>query len=132
MLFNETPNGEYGANKYYIVYLSGGFKPLNIIIKDIKLYTNHTNHINVLANDSELLKYIEIWNKIESLFNKKFNKKAFYSKRTYNNKYIRTKINSYNENFHDFQKVTKDEYCGHSILLLESISEVKNKYYPQT
>ena len=49
--------------------------------------------MNVLANDSELLKYIEIWNKIESLFNKKINKKEFYSKPTYNNKDIRTKIN---------------------------------------
>ena len=64
--------------------------------------------MNVLANDDELLKYIEIWNKIDSLFNKKFNKKRFYSKPTYNNKYIRTKINSYNENFHDFKKLTKD------------------------
>ena len=89
VLFNETPNGEYGANKYYIVYLSGGFKPVHIIIKDIKLYTHHTNHINVLANDSKLLKYIEIWNKIESLFYKKINKKGFYSKRNNNiNTYI--------------------------------------------
>ena len=27
---------------------------------------------------------------------------------------------------------TKNEYCGHLILLLESICEVENKYYPQT
>ena len=26
----------------------------------------------------------------------------------------------------------KTKYCGHSILLLESMCEVKNKYYPQT
>ena len=71
----------------------------------------------------------QVWN-MESLFNKKFNKKGFYSKPTYNNEYIRTKISSYNENFQDFRKLTKDEYCGHSVLLLESISEVKNKYYP--
>ena len=89
MLFNKTPNGEYGANKYFIAYLSGGFKPLQVIIEDMELYTNH---MNVLANDYELLKYIEIWNKTEALFNKKFNKKGFYSKRTYNNEYIRTKI----------------------------------------
>ena len=37
-----------------------------------------------------------------------------------------------NENFHDFKKLTKDEYCGHLILLSESTSEVENKYYPQT
>ena len=88
--------------------------------------------MNVLANDNELLKYIEISNKIESLFNKKFNKNGFYSKPTYNNEYIRTKISLCNENFHDLKKLTKDEYCGHLILLLESICEVENEYYPQT
>ena len=121
VLSNKTPHGEYGANKYYIAYLSGGFRPLHIIIKDIKLYTNH---MNVLANDNELLKYIEIWNKIEYLFNKKFNKKEFYSKPTFNNKYIKTKINLYNKNFQGNKKLIKDKYYGHSILLLESVSEV--------
>ena len=96
VLSNKTPNGERGANKYYIAYLSGGFKPLHIIIKDIKTYTNH---MNVLANDNELLTYIEIWNKTEFLFNKKFNKKGFYSKPTYNNEYMKTKISLYNETF---------------------------------
>ena len=90
----------------------GALKSLHIIIKDIKL---HTNHMNVLANHNELLKYIEIWNKIESSFNKKFNKKEFYSKLTYNKKYIKTKKNSYNEKFHDFKKLTKYEYYRHSV-----------------
>ena len=33
--------------------------------------------MNVLADNGELLKYIEICNKIKALFNKKFNKKGF-------------------------------------------------------
>ena len=70
MLSNKAPHGEYGANKYYIAYLSSGFRPLHIIIKNIKLYTDH---MNVLANGNELLKHIEIWNKTETLFIKKFN-----------------------------------------------------------
>ena len=92
--------------------------------------------MNILVDDSELLKYIKIWNKIESLFNKIAfnkvapNKKGFHSKPVYN-EYIKTKIISYNGNFHDFKKLTKNEYCDHSVLLLESISEVKNKYYLQ-
>ena len=93
---NKTPHSEYGANKYYIAYLSGGFRPLHIIIKNIKLYTDS---MNALPNGNELLKYIEIWNKIEALFNKKFNKKRFYSKPIYNNEYINTKISPYNEDF---------------------------------
>ena len=32
--------------------------------------------MNILADENELLKYIEIRNKIESLFHKKFNKKV--------------------------------------------------------
>ena len=57
VLSNRIPYGEHGANKYYIAYLNGGFKPLHIIIKNTKLYTND---MNVLANDNELLKYIKI------------------------------------------------------------------------
>ena len=60
------------------------------------------------------------------LFNKKINIKPTY------NKYIRTKISSYSENFQANKRLTKDKCHGHSILSLESISEVKNKYFPQT
>ena len=63
---------------------------------------------------------------------KKFNKRGFYSRPVYHNEYIKTKISPYNENFYGNKKITKDEYYGHSILLLESICEVKNKHYPQT
>ena len=62
VLSNKTPYGEEGANKYYLGYVgSTGFRPLHTIIKNIKL---HTDRMNVLANDNELLKYIEVWNKI--------------------------------------------------------------------
>ena len=54
VLSNKTPYGEQGANRYYIAYLNGGLGPLHIIIKDIKLYTNH---MNILADDN-----MEIWN----------------------------------------------------------------------
>ena len=84
--------------------------------------------MNVSADNDELLKYIEIWNKIEALFDKKINKKGLYNRLVYNNnKYIKTKISPYNERFHVNKK-----YYEHSKLLLESICEVKNKHYPQT
>ena len=56
MLSNKASNGKHGTNKYYISHLSNGFKPLCINIKNIKLYANH---LNVLVNDNELLKYIK-------------------------------------------------------------------------
>ena len=40
-------------------------------------------------------------------------------------------MSSYNNNFLGNKRLTKDKYYGHSILLLESISEVENKYYHQ-
>ena len=124
MLSNKTPYGKEEANKYYIGYVGNtGFRALYIIIKKIKLYTNH---MNVLADNGKVLKCIEIWDKIEVLFNKKFNNTPVY-----NDKYIKTKRSPYNENFHD-KKLTKVEYYGHSILLLEFICGLENKYYPQT
>ena len=111
VLSNKTPYGKEEANKYYIGYVgSTGFRPLYIIIKKIKLYTNH---MNVLADNGEVLKCIEIWDKID------------------NDKYIKTKRSPYNENFHD-KKLRKVEYYGHSILFLEFICGLENKYYPQT
>ena len=56
------------------------FRPLHIIVKEIKLYTDYI----FLANNKELLKQIEIWKKIEDLFNEKFNKRELYNKPTYN------------------------------------------------
>ena len=89
VLSNKTLYDKHGANKYYIFYLSDGFKPLCINIKNIKLYANH---MNVLANDNELLNYIKIWNKIENLFNKvTLNKKGFHCDPIHN-KYIKTKF----------------------------------------
>ena len=84
MLSNKTPYGKQGANKYYIGHVGcTGIRPLHIIIiENIKLYTDH---MDVLTNDNKLLKYVEIWNKIEVLFNKKINKPV------YNNEYINTK-----------------------------------------
>ena len=84
VISNKAPYGKKVANKYYIGYLgSTGFRPLHIIIKKIKLYTNQ---MNVLANHKKLLKYIEIWDKIVDLFNKKNNKRVLY-----NNECIKTK-----------------------------------------
>ena len=47
--------------------------------------------MNILANNKEFLKYIEIWNQIKDLFNEKFNKRRLHNKPAYNNEFIRTK-----------------------------------------
>ena len=93
-------------------------------IPQINLYTDY---MNILANDKEFLEYIEIWNKIKYLFNKRFNKGTIHK-----NEYIRTKISPFNENFRGDKKLIKSEYYETSILLIESICETENKYYPET
>ena len=67
MLSNKTPYGNKSTQKYYAGYLSGGFRPLNIVIKNTELCANNTN---VLTNYTKFLKYVEIWNRLESLFSK--------------------------------------------------------------
>ena len=104
--------------------------------------------MNVLTDNKELLKYIEIWDKIVDLFNKKHNKRVLYKSTIYNesicnkcikehnkrvlygntiyNECIKTKISPYNEMFLDNRKLIKDRCCGNSILLIESICNVEN------
>ena len=131
MLSNKTPCGREVANKYYIGYVgSTGFNSLHIVIKNIKLYTNHMN-VLAIKRAKELLEYIKIWDKFVDLFNKKHNKKVLYYN-TICNECIKTKISLYDANFHGNKKLIKDKYYANSILLIESIFEVKNEYYPQT
>ena len=86
--------------------------------------------MNLLADNKELLKYIEIWNKIVDLFNKKHSKSVLYNNTIYN-ECINTKISPYNEKFHGNKKFIKEKYYGNSIWLIETICEVKNKCYFQ-
>ena len=87
--------------------------------------------MNVLADNKEFLKYIKIWDKIVDLFNKKHNKRVLYNSTIYNER-IKTKISPYKEKFHGNKNLTKDKYYGNSILFIESICKVENKYYRQT
>ena len=84
-----------------------------------------------------LERYITIWEKISDLINKKFD-----SNPVYNNKYINTKIRSYNNdittNFHDINnknnklpEKNKPNKCL-SLISLDSITKINKKHYPQT
>ena len=81
--------------------------------------------------DFELCRIIELFNKNVKLFNKKHNKRVLYNNTIYN-ECMKTKISPYNEKFHDNKKLIKYKYYGNSILLIESICKVENKYYPHT
>ena len=67
---------------------------------------------------------------MKNLFKNLFNKR-FDSEPIYNNGYTKTKISPKNMNFHDNKRPKKDGYYRNSIILLESIIDVDNNYYPQ-
>ena len=48
VLSNKASYGKKSPTKYYIGYLSDDFRPLCIIIKEIKLYTDR---VNILADN---------------------------------------------------------------------------------
>ena len=95
----KTPYGNKGANKYYVGYLNGGFKQLNVVIKDTELCADN---MHILPSSFNFLKYIKIWDKIVSLFNKNTSKNF-----RYHIEYIKPKISSFNENRYDINKRLK-------------------------
>ena len=101
MLSKKDSYGNKGAFKYFIRDVTNaGIIPLCIRLPQMNAYTkyfdNGSKGMNLLVCDELLIeKYNEIWNKIKNLF-----KKESDSEPVYNDKYIKTKINSYNMNFY--------------------------------
>ena len=87
-------------------------------------------------NNEFLERYTKIWEKISDLIDKKFD-----SDPVYNNKYINTKIRSYNNdiitNFYDNDNKNNKlpeknkAYRCMSLISLDSIIKINKKYYPQ-
>ena len=139
-LSDKKSYGNKNSFKCFIGYRHKGNAfpaPLSIKISQINGYSKYSDknnkYKNLLVNDEEIpKKYIEIWNKIKSLFKKEFN-----SEQVYNDKYIKTKIKIYNDRKYttfQYNKTTKDnEYCTYlSAILLDSIFVDSDKeHYPQ-
>ena len=95
----------------------------------------NTIAMSLRVNDAQLFKkYNEIWKKVEKLMRIDFEINPTYG---YDDKYIKTKIKVYADiiitNFHN-KKVPKEKVpckCL-SIIMLDSIIESDEKYYPQT
>ena len=87
-------------------------------------------------NNEFLERYTKIWEKLRDLIDKKFD-----SDPVYNNKYINTKIRSYNNdiitNFHDNDNKNNKlpeknkAYRCMSLISLDSIIKINKKYHPQ-
>ena len=91
--------------------------------------------MSLRVNDEQLFKkYNKIWKKVEKLMRIDFESKPTYG---YDDKYIKTKIKTYADiiitNFHN-KKMPKEKVpckCL-SIIMLDSVIESDEKYYPQT
>ena len=82
--------------KYIIGYNDNTIRPLQLFLPKMTGYLNifkdGTRKISFFTNNNEFLeRYTAIWENISDLVNKKF-----ASDPIYNNKYINTKIRSYN------------------------------------
>ena len=135
----------YGKNnmrKSIIGYNDNTIIPLQLFLPKMTGYLNifedGTKKMYFLTDNNEFLeRYTKIWEKISDLIDKKFD-----SDPVYNNKYINTKIRSYNNdimtNFHDIDNKNNKlpeknkPYRCMSLISLDSIIKINKKYYPQT
>ena len=104
----------------------------------LNIFEDGTKKMSFLTDNNEFLeRHTKIWEKISDLIDKKID-----SDPVYNNKYINTKIRSYNNdiitNFHDTDNKNNNlpeknkVYRCMSLISLDSIIKINKKYYPQT
>ena len=128
--------------KYITAYNDNTICPLQLFLPKMTGYLNIFENGNrktsfFTTNNEFLERYTAIWEKISNLVNKKFDSDPIY-----NNKYINTKIRSYNNdiktNFHNMDNKNNklpeknESYNCISLISLDSIIKINKKYYPQT
>ena len=93
ILISKPETHENNMRKYIIGYNDNTISPLQLFLPKMTGYLNickdGARKMSFLTNNNEL--YAAIWEKISDLVNKKFDSDLIY-----NNKYINTKIRSYN------------------------------------
>ena len=121
--------------KYFIGYKDAKYKPLCIFLSKMIAYGRHfneTKRISFWIKDDELLeKSNEILEKVKNSI-----KKKFVNKPVYNEKYLKTKIKSYdgkfNKNFHKYKKPREGfQFICLSVILVDSVFRTGKHYYPQ-
>ena len=141
--------GTKNTKKYIIGYNDDVIRPIRIFLPEMNGYVkcfDDNKAMSFLTDDTssglgesrkEFLKeYTKVWEKIKDLIGKKFDAEPVYG-----DKYIKTKINSYNNdirtNFHgevNSRKIPKESctYKCLSLISLDSVIQMGKKYYRQT
>ena len=130
--------GKYNSFKYFIGYNDNDvIRPLYLWLSQMTGYINKFDEnkitMSLMVKGKQLLKnYNKISTKIERLFSIDFNCKS-----TYDDKYIKAKIKTYADiiitNFHN-KKMPKEKVPCKCLLIimLDSVIESDEKYYPET
>ena len=140
LVSKKEPYGKNNSLIYFIGYNDNDvIRPLCLKLSKMTGYINKFDEnkitMSLMIKDKQLLKnYNKIWKKIEKLMKIDFNTKTTYGD---DDKYIKTKIKTYADiiitNFHN-KKMPKEKVpckCL-SIIMLDSVIESDEKYYPQT
>ena len=143
MIKHQSLKKTYGKNNsliYFIGYNDNDvIRPLCLKLSKMTGYINKFDEnkitMSLMIKDKQLLKnYNKIWKKIEKLMKIDFNTKTTYGD---DDKYIKTKIKTYADiiitNFHN-KKMPKEKVPCKCLLIimLDSVIESDEKYYPQT
>ena len=123
--------------KYFIGYQEGEIvKPLCIILPQISGYIKYfesggKNMSFIITDDSFLIKYNEIWNKIKKTLNTKF-----HSMPVYDEKYIKAKVREFNGVIKTNilgDKIRKENmhYICITCITIGSVIRMEKKNYPQ-
>ena len=135
----------YGKNNSFIYFIgyndNDAIRPLCLKLSKMTGYINefieneNTIKMSLRVNDEQLFKkHNKIRKKVEKLMRIDFESKPTYG---YDNKYIKTKIKTYADikitNFHN-KKMPKEKVPCQclSIIMLDSVIEPDEEYYPQT
>ena len=140
MVSKKEPYCKNNSLIYFIGYnYNNVIRPLCLKLSKMTGYINkHDNEktitMSLRVNDEQLFKKYKIWKKVEKLMIIDFESKPTYG---YDDRYIKTKIKTYADsiitNFHN-KKMPKEKVpckCL-SIIMLDSVIESDEKYYPQT
>ena len=142
LVSKKEPYGKNNSLIYFIGYNDNDvIRPLCLKLSKMTGYINEFNEnkntiiMSLWVNDQQLFKKDnKLWKKVEKLMRIDFQSKPTYG---YDDKYIKTKIKEYADiiitNFHD-KKIPKEKVpckCL-SIIMLDSVIESDEKYYPQT
>ena len=142
ILISKPETYENNMRKYIIGYNDSTISPLQLFLPKmtgyLNIFENGNRKMSFLTTNNEFLeRYTAIWEKISDVVNKKFDSDPIY-----NNKYINTKIRSYNNdiitNFRNIDNKNNKlpeknkPYKYISLISLDSIIKNNKKNYPQT